>query len=152
MIFGGSAKNDYTERKNLYAEHNHSEEKADGSSKSLERSLEQSESCYCSGDNWLWNPERPDTDPASAHFREDKSYKLLKERRNIQDKHGNKTTEEKAVKTEDIWLSHGTSLIIDAPDTSPDARIGLLNDFSSASDPFQALGDNSSTLLIEGNK
>ena len=146
---GNGAKNDLYKKFDLYASHSHIEEKSDGSKEIIQKSLESSEESYNRGDGMLWNPERADSDPEDAHFRNEKSYALLKNTKAKQDCFGNKITEEKAVKTEDSKTLHGTSMIIDEPRKWTDSRPGLLDKFSSNSDPFRQLGSNN-TLLLGG--
>lgn len=147
ILLSGGAKNDFFEKYDLFASHTHTEEKADGSKEIIQKDLESSEQSYCKGDGWLWNPKKPDLDPGESHFREDKSFVLMKDKRIKKDKFGNKTIEEKAAKTEDSKTLHGTSMIINEPETFIDFRPSLMDNFSSNNDPFHQIGNNKPLLL-----
>lgn len=150
-IFGSGAQNDLTKRKSIHAIERHFERNADGTSFETERSIESVDERVMAGDQWLWNPNKPDRDKDRDHFREDKLSVLVKEKRTEFDVTGKPIkVDEKAVKTEDFWSSHGTKLIENAPDLSPDNRIPLLNQFASGTDSFKLLGNNEVKNLLEG--
>ena len=152
--FGSGAKNDLTRKKNMNAMHRHIEEKADGSKKIIERSLEFSDNQFITGDGWLHNPFNPEEkDKEKDHYREDKSQLIIREKRIEEDAFGNRTIDEFAVKTDDFWSSHGTKLIGNGPAMDFDKRLGLLSDFSLGSNPLDALGSKKDQLYLdEGSK
>jgi len=151
-IIGGGTSSDLIKKKMVNAILRHTVEKADGSKEIFERTLEASDEKFMQGDQWLWNPAKPDRDADDTHFREDKSWVIQKEKHIIEDAQGNRTIDEKAVKTEDYWSSHGAKLIENAPAHETDKRILLLNDFSIGKDPFGLLGTDKKELFLEGDK
>ena len=149
-ISGNDVKNDFKEKNTMFATHNHTEEHANGSKEITQKDIETSYESYCKGDKWLFNSNRPDTDPDHAHYRKDKSFSLVKEKSIFEDKNGNQTTEEKAVKTEDGFECHGVSIIGDGAEDDPDTRASQLENFSSNSDPFQQIANKDNNNLLLG--
>lgn len=139
IVFNNGAKNDLKIKKNMYVMHNHTEYHSDGSSDSIERTMETSDEKIMLGDQWLNNPNRlENVDKASDCFRQDKEFMLMKEKRIHDDGKGNKTVDEKAVKKEDVFSTRGNKLIGNSPALLNDKRGKLLSDFSSGnSNPFK---------------
>lgn len=156
LIGSGGASNDLTKTKTLNILERHTEEKADGTRTTTERTLEHFDSVHCEGSEWLvpqgsrWNGKG---DRSDEHFRTDRKLTIARETTTILDKNGNKTIDEKAVKKEDNWSSHGTMLISDEPEFGHDDRGLLLDNFSSGSNPFKLLGSGKDfTPLIGEDK
>lgn len=153
-LLGIGASNDLIEEKTLDILHRHTEEKPDGSKITTERTLEHVDRVHCQGSGWLvqqgsfWDGKE---DKPDQHLREDLTRTIARETTIIVDKFGNKTTDEKAVKEEDKWSSHGTKLIGDSPEYCHDSRNNLLNNFSSGSNPFKLLGTGSGFTPLIGD-
>jgi hypothetical protein len=136
-------KNDTHEIKKLNVMHRHIEQRADGTKITVERSLDHEDNVYCSGSDWLvqrnwnWAGQR---DKSQDHFRDNKKVTVSRETTIIEDKNGNKTIDEKAVRKEDIWSTHGTKLIGEKPELNKDSRIPMLEDFSIGKNPFKIVG------------
>jgi hypothetical protein len=154
---GMDVTNDTHEIKKLNIMHRHVEERADGTKITVERSLEHEDNVYCKGSDWLVN-KNPNwdgqQDRPQDHFRDNKKFTLARETTIIEDKNGNRTIDEKAVRKEDIWSTHGTKLIGDRPERNRDSRNLLLEEFTVGGNPFQILGSGTgfTPLLGEGKQ
>jgi hypothetical protein len=148
---GMGAQNDLSIRKGMTAIHRHIEEKADGSKITHEKTIESIDSKFMRGDPWLHNPAVRNVDKASDCFRSDKTLKIIKETRIKEDKDGNKTIDEKAVRMEDDFETHGAKLIGNSPEIKTDGRISLLGGMSSGKDPFTLLGGGKDFIPLLGD-
>jgi hypothetical protein len=131
----------WANRQIMSIQHRHIEEKADGSKKSYERTLDYLNTHVVDGGKWL-RPVTPnffDKDKDSLHRNKKDSALTVTERTTLDDGRGNKTITEDAYKMEDSRIIKGTKLISDKPDLIEDKRGEFLLPFQNAPDIFSMI-------------
>jgi hypothetical protein len=141
------------DRKSLSIQHRRMDEKADGSRRFYERTLEHADTHVLDGGKWLISgrPNYVDRDKDFAHRNKREQNLLVTEKTIIDDGKGNITTIEDAFRTEDARTIKGTKLIGNGPAIETDYRAGLLQPFRESSDIFNLLSaQNKNSKLLKG--
>lgn len=130
------------EKKTLFIQRRRIEEKADGTKKSFERTLDFAETRQSDGGKWLISakPNFFDKDKDFMHRKKKEKSLTVTERSITEDAQGNKSITEDAYKMEDFEVIKGTKLIGNRPEISFDNRPELIAPFQKSPDIFGLLG------------